>query len=623
MASQANRDIRIQYRLIGAPAAKAGIGSVNAELEKTGLIASASLFLVGASMSALGGAMSSAIDGVTESFSNTNAALVNLNKFLPDDTDMAPFLKAGQVLAVQFGRNLPEVIDGMAVWAQVTGDTAEIIDLQRKALLLAVVGEMDAAEATRVLVGITQQFGLELSASTEIVDGLNNASNRSGVTIDKLQRTMLKAGGAARQAKVSWQELTGMAVALNKAQVGAEEAGTSLKTLLSKLVSDQAIEQLRSVGIEVELGNGKLKGATEILAELAPLWNDLSDEQRKNIAISVGGFRQISKLNILLNSWELAMEGTANALDAEGSAAEEAEKVLNSFEKRLERVTAAQNNLATVIGENAAPSVLFMAKVKRELLFVTASLPKPLQMVAFAFMAIGGSIFQVLGPMFMMIAQLPTLINMMRGLTLQTILASGAFRFLLTSSIAILALWLALTLKGKKLKFILFLITGALIAYNIVAAFRNALDSFWLSLTIVGLAAVAAGVAGSVLAAGASAQAATDARAAGAGFNVQGPSAQTSGQNFRRILRDGPISAHAGEIISRAGAVSGTIPIRGGGGGDNLFLTLEMKPFDASDRSMVRKVVRALDEFRARRARRKSIIGASSTFRTGVAAVGG
>lgn len=72
--------------------------------------------------------------------------------------------------------------------------------------------------------------------------------------------------------------------------------GNSLKSILARITTNSsATNALEAIGISLEKASGESKNAEELISELAGQWDNLSDAQRRNTAVGVGGIYQLSR----------------------------------------------------------------------------------------------------------------------------------------------------------------------------------------------------------------------------------------------------------------------------------------------------------------------------------------
>lgn len=111
-----------------------------------------------------------------------------------------------------------------------------------------------------------------------------------------------------------------------------------------------SIDALSSIGIAVKDSNGEMKSATTIIDNLAERWGSLSAETQQNTAVTLAGRFQLSRFLALMNNHKMAIDATETALHSEGSAMQENAKHILSLSSRIERMKAAWEELALVMG---------------------------------------------------------------------------------------------------------------------------------------------------------------------------------------------------------------------------------------------------------------------------------
>ncbi|MEM5009232.1 phage tail tape measure protein [Niallia taxi] len=90
-------------------------------------------------------------------------------------------------------------------------DQTEAEALNKQALTLATVGEMQDKDAADYLVAIMRQYKLNIDDMNSVVDSLNEVSNKSGAEVEGLSQSLSKASSAAALAGVDFNSFIGMA----------------------------------------------------------------------------------------------------------------------------------------------------------------------------------------------------------------------------------------------------------------------------------------------------------------------------------------------------------------------------------------------------------------------------
>ena len=116
------------------------------------------------------------------------------------------------------------------------------------------------------------------------------------------------------------------------------QVARGLSTIASRIAKNQ--DALAEYGITVQDANGNLKSTYDVLAELKPKWDNMTDAQRVALGDTLAGTNQYKVLAAVLQNFEHATAATETALNSAGSAAQENAKYLESLEAREQSLKA-------------------------------------------------------------------------------------------------------------------------------------------------------------------------------------------------------------------------------------------------------------------------------------------
>lgn len=183
---------------------------------------------------------------------------------------------------------------------------------------LAAAGGLDMATAANTTVRAMGAFGLSGKQAAQVANALAGAANSSSADVSELSQALGAGGLAAKTAGFSIQETTAVLAAFADQGLRGQDAGTSLKTMLTRLVpvTNKQKEAFRELGIITEDGrnrlikaNGEFKSATEIAGILNNATKDLTEsEQVRLLALAFGSDAQRA-------ATALAAEGAAGLRD--------------------------------------------------------------------------------------------------------------------------------------------------------------------------------------------------------------------------------------------------------------------------------------------------------------------
>ncbi len=144
---------------------------------------------------------------------------------------------------------------------------------------------------------------------------------------------------------VSMEQQIGMLTGVTEITRNASSASRGLVMISSRLT--QVLDDTSStgkkltkiyndLGIELKDENGQLRSHYDILGDLAGVWNTLSENQQKYIALTSAGARQQQNFVALMANWNQVAKATTTAYQSMGSAQRENEKVMDSVAKKVE-----------------------------------------------------------------------------------------------------------------------------------------------------------------------------------------------------------------------------------------------------------------------------------------------
>jgi len=226
------------------------------------------------------------------------------------DAETNALAKSFNLLSTAFGVNQVEVIDIAAAWASAGSAGRGLAENTKATMEAMILGEMEATEATQALIAIQATWQLStydsaggVSELTQALAIMNVVENETAIRMQGLIDVFVRAGGAARTAGVTIQELSALAAVLVPATGSAAQAGNSLKTIISRLQAptQQTIDLLEEIGFTVADPDWLGKTATGKLEALADQWDGLSTAQRTYASSILASRWQVNRFDVLLN----------------------------------------------------------------------------------------------------------------------------------------------------------------------------------------------------------------------------------------------------------------------------------------------------------------------------------
>jgi TP901 family phage tail tape measure protein len=215
----------------------------------------------------------------------------------------------------------------------------------------------DISTATDALISSIQAFKYTAAESMDVVDILNTIGNNYAISTADLATSLTKSSGSLVAANGTLEEAVALTATANTIMQDADVVGTALKTVAMRLrgtdvkvMEEEGVEtdgaatstsKLRGKikalsGVDILTDTGAYKSTYQILSEIANVWEDIDDMDQAALLELIAGKRAGSVMSAILQNPETLKDSFESANKAAGSAWEENEKYLDSFQGRLD-----------------------------------------------------------------------------------------------------------------------------------------------------------------------------------------------------------------------------------------------------------------------------------------------
>lgn len=198
---------------------------------------------------------------------------------------------------------------------------------------------VSAEDAAASIVSQIRAFGEDVSFATHVIDAYNEVANNFSVGTNDLSQAMeIAASGMATYGN-SFESVIGLVTAGTEIMQGrSSQVARGLSTIAARIVKNQ--DALAEYGITVENVDGSLKSTFDVLSELKPKWDSMTDAQRTALGDTIAGQNQYKVLASVMQNFGHAADATKTALESAGSAAQENSKYMESLEAKQQALKA-------------------------------------------------------------------------------------------------------------------------------------------------------------------------------------------------------------------------------------------------------------------------------------------
>lgn len=258
-------------------------------------------------------------------------------------------------LGAKYGATISEVSEGMKVWAQAGYAVNDMLKLTEASLLASNVTGLSSAQATEALISAVETYGVAIGDVQNVVDKWMAVQAKYPVSAQDLANGMKMIGEQAQIVGVDINDLMGYITAINETTRKSGKAiSMSLKSIFAGIVTDQGVKAFQDIGVAVYATENTFRDMDNVLDDLRNKWDTLTNVQKTNIALTIGGKHRYADFIALMNNYDKKIQATKVSEDAFGNAQKANASIMQTYQKQ---VTAMQVSWAK-LGESTGAGVL-------------------------------------------------------------------------------------------------------------------------------------------------------------------------------------------------------------------------------------------------------------------------
>lgn len=226
-------------------------------------------------------------------------------------------------------------------------------------LTLAAAGGTDLATAATIASNALNTFGLTGKDTASVAAALAGGANASTASIESLGEALGQVGPGATNAGLSLQDTVGVLAAFDSAGIKGSDAGTSLKTMLSRLVptTNSARDAMRNLGLKFTDAQGKFLPITNVAEQLRKKLGNLTDEQKSQALTTIFGSDATRAATVLLKEGAAGIGKYIAATKDQNAANEVAAARMSGTAGAIENFKGSIETAKIQLGQFLAPTV--------------------------------------------------------------------------------------------------------------------------------------------------------------------------------------------------------------------------------------------------------------------------
>ncbi len=299
----------------------------------------------------------------------------------------AAAIKAGADTVFSAG----EAADAITALAKAGVSTKDILGGALSASLsLASAGELDVAQAADIAATALNQFGLGGDQASHVADLLAAGAGKAQGEVTDMAAALKYVGPVAHQMGISIEETSGTIAELAAQGILGEQAGTSLRGMLTALTSpsQMAAAEMKKYNITLYDAQGQFVGLSGVAGQLQTAFGSLGAEERDQALGRIFGNEQITTARILYAGGAEAVKKWTAAVDADGYAADTAARKLDNLKGDLEQLKGSLETALIGAGDGSQGPLRKLAQGTTDVVNGLNAIPGPAKNVATGLLAI-------------------------------------------------------------------------------------------------------------------------------------------------------------------------------------------------------------------------------------------
>lgn len=232
-----------------------------------------------------------------------------------------------------------------------------IMGASKGVLSLAKAGNLDVAEAATIAARALNAFGLKGTEAGRVADILAAGANASSADVDEMALALAQASASASRMGLSLDDTVAALGLFSNAGISGSDAGTSLKTMLARLVptTKKAKEAMQELGLNFFDGQGKFVGLENAAGQLQSKLGGLSQEQRELAINTIFGSDASRAAGIFAKQGAKGFDAMSKAVNRQGAATELAKAQNSGFNGALDNLKSTLETIGTDLGTKLLP----------------------------------------------------------------------------------------------------------------------------------------------------------------------------------------------------------------------------------------------------------------------------
>lgn len=264
--------------------------------------------------------------------------------------------------AKEFGGSILDITSASRTWAQQGRSVAEVMELTRTTMIGANITGDSAKTIVSNLTAALKIYGLSVYESISVMDKWIAVASKHAIESGQLAQGLKRVGTIAREVGINLDELNGYLTAVHAVTRRELSAiGTAFRTVFARMARESTLSLIATLakvptyidetGQATTRVTETYRDFSEILDDVAARWSGLSQAVRFHLAQQIAGVRRMEIFTALMQNYDEALLARIHSEASAGRAMRANAIIINTYQKEVEKLTAAFAELQVSLGE--------------------------------------------------------------------------------------------------------------------------------------------------------------------------------------------------------------------------------------------------------------------------------
>lgn len=265
-------------------------------------------------------------------------------------------------LAQQLGATTLQVAEGSLEWMRQGYSVKEAGDLIKSSTMLAKLGMMDEAQASKLLTAAINGYQKSADDAVNIVDKLVKVDLIAATSSEEVATSLQYVASQANAANISLDKMIGLISTTSETtRLSAETIGNAWKSILARMQNvklgkfldddgeslNDTEKILNSFGIALRDTNREWRNMEDVLDEVASKWDSFTSVEKDAIGVAISGTRQRNIFSAAMENYGKVLKYTEESANSAGTAEEKYASYSESLQAHINELISVWQQFVT------------------------------------------------------------------------------------------------------------------------------------------------------------------------------------------------------------------------------------------------------------------------------------